>query len=44
MFVEAWWITKRRDHFTLRKKSYRIINVSLDEIMKDIGKDPTGDE
>lgn len=42
--VEAKWITKKRDPSDLRKKSYRIIDVSLDDIMKDIGDDPAGDE
>lgn len=38
--VEAGWIAKKRDPSDLRKKSYRIVNVSFDEIMKDIGDAP----
>ena len=35
--VEAGWVAKKRDPSDLRKKSYRILNVTFDEIMRDIG-------
>jgi len=38
--VEAGWIAKKRDPSDLRKKSYRIINVSFAEIMRDIEDSP----
>lgn len=35
--VEAGWVAKKRDPNDLRKKSYRILNVTFDDIMRDIG-------
>jgi len=35
--VEAGWVAKKRDPSDLRKKSYRILNVTFDDIMRDIG-------
>ena len=42
--VEAGWIAKKRDPSDLRKKSYRIIDVTFDEIMRDIGEEAERDE
>lgn len=41
--VEAGWIAKKRNAADLRKKSYRIIDVTFNDIMKDIG-DGTDEE
>ena len=41
--VEAGWVAKKRDPNDLRKKSYRIINVTFNDIMRDIG-DAADDE
>lgn len=38
--VEAGWIAKKRNAADLRKKSYRIIDVTFNDIMKDIGDGP----
>jgi len=38
--VDAGWIAKKRDPSDSRKKNYRIIDVSFDEIMKDIKDAP----
>jgi|GEM_PF-1976813 len=35
--VEAGWVAKKRDPKDLRKKSYRILNVTFEDIMRDIG-------
>lgn len=37
--VDAGWIAKKRDPLDTRKKSYRIINVTLDDLMRDIDEE-----
>jgi DNA-binding MarR family transcriptional regulator len=42
--VDAGWIAKKRNPSDLRKKTYRINNVTFDEIMRDIGEGADGEE
>lgn len=38
--VDSGWIAKKREVSDARKKIYRIIDVSFENLMKDIGNEP----
>lgn len=42
--VDAGWIAKKRNPSDTRKKCYRILDVTLDDIMNDIDAEPDEEE